>query len=261
MASRAELVDEAVLLVAGAENVLWILAINEVPLRRSHFLALTELSNQVVVKALARLANASMLAATDGLEFSMVTPEMRREVASRIPDAERKALHDASLELEKEQPGFGARYVLGHLLGAERWQEASEHLFALMESGDTGLAPMALVARIERILKGLEAEGGENLTLREDLLLRLLDVGRPFLGPKKMRGWVRELEEAGLQGERAERLVEIARGVDEELKGRAAKRKAEKAAAQAAEAEANAAPSATAPEPAKTESESAEAGA
>ncbi|MCA9321983.1 MAG: hypothetical protein KDB53_14675, partial [Planctomycetes bacterium] len=220
MASRAEIIDESMLLCAGAEDILYLLALNAQPRRRAYFSAGTGLSNQVILKVLARLANAGMVDPGEGLDFKIISPEMARDLRARIPDDRRVGLHERALAIldegwpESDDPG--PLYRFDHLIGAERWAEASTLLLDLLEAPAeaAGLSPMQAVSRLQKALRGLADKSVRDLALEEDITLRLLEVGTPFIKPKALRESLRFLQEAGLAGEKAQRLEVVSHRVE-----------------------------------------------
>ncbi len=229
MASRAERIDEALLLVAGGEGVLWALALNEIPVRRDYLEAVTGLSERVVVKALARLANAGMLAPTKGLRFELESPEMARDVRERAPDGERRQIHEESLRYEfppGEDPGPTFRLV--HLMGADRLADAGALLLEILSQESPEVSDSRAAALLETLIRRLEEGGDEPLGLMEGLKLAWLRCGMTTLGPRKLRALGEDLKDAGLVGAAAASLDALLAEMEKELAARAARRKAAK---------------------------------
>ena len=227
MASRAERIDEALLLVAGGEGVLWALALNEIPVRRPYLEAVTGLSERVVVKALARLANAGLLAPTQGLRFELESPEMARDVRDRIPSGERRQIHEESLTYEfppGEDPGPSFRLV--HLIGADRPADAGKLLLEILSHEPPEIAAGRAATLLEELVRRFEQVGDEPLGLLEGLKLAWLRCGMQTLGPRKLRALGEDLKAAGLVGAAAATLDVLLAEMDRELAARAARRKA-----------------------------------
>ncbi|HGY91367.1 MAG TPA: hypothetical protein ENK43_09365 [Planctomycetes bacterium] len=231
MVSRAERIDEALLLVAGGEGVLWALALNEIPVRRTYIEAVTGLSERVVVKALARLANAGLLAPTKGLRFELESPEMARDVRERVPPGERRQIHEESLRYEfppAEDPGPTFRLV--HLMGADRVADAGKLMLEILSHEPPQIEAGRAATLLEELIRRIDDVGDEPLGLMEGLKLAWLRCGMQTLGPRKLRALGEDLKAAGLVGAAAATLDALLVEMDRELAARAARRKAQKKA-------------------------------
>lgn len=155
MATRSERVDEAFEVIAGSEILLEVLALNEIPLRRSYFQTVTDLEAGRLVKALAKLANASMLEETDGLLFKIVTAEDADEIKGRITPERRRQIHEDSLAWAAIEEAPDPRFMIGHLLGAERFDQAARMAMDLLAGESDVIRARAWSGRLKIALDGM----------------------------------------------------------------------------------------------------------
>ena len=236
MASRAEIIDEAVLLLAGAESVLWTLGLSGIPLRRAQITALSGLSNQVVLKALARLANLSVLAPTEGLVFEITPPELAADIRARITAGEEKRLREAFLAFAEGHPGFSADFRVAQLMGLGRFREAAALVLEIAALASKPLPADRLSNAFRAVLAGLAGEDERDLVLEEDLTLAWLEGPLEVLRPRELKLAAETMAAAGLVNEKKERLDRILPRVEAEFAARAARRRFEKAQSTAAAA-------------------------
>lgn len=179
MATRSERVDEALELVAGHEALLELLALNEIPLRRNYFNEVSGIDAPRVVKLLAKLANAAMLEETDGLLFRIVAAEEAEEIRGRIAPERRRQLHEDSLAWAEGKNGLDPRFVVGHLIGAERHDQAARLLIDLLGPETDAFRAKAWLARLKLTLDSmLDAGDQEPALLREVAVLYIQRAGK-----------------------------------------------------------------------------------
>ncbi len=167
MATRAERVDEAFELIQGREGLLELLALNEIPLRRAYFTAVTGLASEKVVRSLAKLANAGMLEETDGLLFRIVSPEEGEEVVKRIAPERRRQLHEDSLAWALAEEFGDPRFKLSHLIGAGRLADAAELATELLADETDAFRARSWTTRLRTILDAmLDGDGHDPELLR-----------------------------------------------------------------------------------------------
>ncbi len=160
MKSRAEIVDEAIEIAGEDADVLWALAINSMPMRRAYFETISERTPRQVVKCLARLANVGLLAATDGLLFSIDSERVSQLIVERIPEGRGIELASQSLEFGNTCDDLPEMFFVDHALRSDRPTQAAERLVAQLPEHPAEDSPVAreVIDALNRVLKALWAD-------------------------------------------------------------------------------------------------------
>ena len=224
MKSRAERAAEAEEAAFEAIDILWALALNDAPQRRGYIAYLSGADDKVVLRTLARLANASSLASTDGLEFALADDDLAEELRPKVPAAKRAEMHRKSLEYAAARAETSPAFVLHHTLGAGDFTAAATLAVALLEKTETA-SRAPLLAKAKQCLTGLWAVDGADQALVERLGTAILRHGEPTFRPREFKEWVERLRALPLADE--SRAV-----VDAAVQARAQRKEEAKAEAQ-----------------------------
>ncbi len=196
MKSRAEIVEDAIAVSGEDVRVLWALALNDQPLRRAYFEAVSDRTQHQVVKCLARLANAGLLSPTDGLLFAIDNPKVRALLAERVSPDEGQALAISSLEFGEGRDDLPEMFFVEHSLRAQQVEAAAIRLLDQTPSEpltDPALRG-ALVSAMARTFQALQ----EQSDVSDDIVLSvgqaLLIHGQRELKPKAWRDLTAVLE-------------------------------------------------------------------
>ena len=240
MSTRAERVKEALEHIEGFEKVAFALAINDVPLRRDYFNAVTGYDPARVVRVLARLANEGVVAETDGLLFQIASPEIGREVLSHLPDGLGRELHQASLDWARDCEDVSDRFLVHHLVGAGDFEGAARRALACRRAEEDLVRGRAWIKPLQLALEGLLQETTCDIPLCIDLGLTLVRDGHGLLKPGVVTAILSSLMNLDLNGEQ---LAEVAASEtwlkEQRSQARAQARQAARQAKEAAQDEAS----------------------
>lgn len=220
MATLTERADEAIDVVEGDLDLLWALAANDRPVDRDYLIHVTGMERRRLVRTLARLANAGVLAETEGIVFALERDAVRDELLQRAPADRLLTVHELSLDWARtraaDDPRRGtvdASFELAHAVGARRFEETAP---ALADALRGAVEPIdrRVLELAKRTLLGLMDHAGENRTAILALGIELLDRGRAVLKPMEIRNLtatLRELDSEDRLGARLTRIEDEAR--------------------------------------------------
>jgi hypothetical protein len=230
MATRAERAEDAIQGAAEWPQLLWALALNRSPVRRSYLAAVTRLAPRPLVKALARLANEGVVAPTEGLVFQLDRKSYGNEITARVPEDEARAIHEQSLHWAREQEHVDPDFMMEHLVGGGLWAEASDGLVARLaprlEEENGGVTPVE-VARAKAILLGLMEHARENRGRILELGMMVVERARSGLKPTELKNLIASLRELDPGEELMSRLDAVEVAAKGEARARRQKKKAE----------------------------------
>ena len=235
--SRADIVNEALEEIAEKEDVLFVLSLNEWPVRRRFIVETTGLRDDLVLRALAKLANVELLEQTDGLTFKIARADVAAEVRERIDPQVRRQLHEVCLSYGFEHGEPAAGFELHHLIGAERWDEAARDLLSQARGEVTHQDKPRLVSLLKKALNGLAGDEADAPAdpLGRELAVTLIEVGIGWTKPRELQTRLNRL--AALE-DLDEELRERLAVADASLAAEKARKKKEAAAAKSEEANA-----------------------
>lgn len=236
--SRADIVSEALEEIAEKEDVLHVLALNDWPVRRSFLVEVTGIRDDLVLRALAKLANAELLEPTDGLTFKLARTDVGTEVRERMGPQLVRQLHEVCLSYGWEHGEIAPGFEIHHLLGAERWDDAAELVAARARGEVSHQEKPLLLAQMKRVVRGLAGEGGDpdapDDDVARELAVRAIELGIGWAKTRDLQTRLNRLAAIeDLDGELRARLD----AADAELAAEKARRKREAAARAEAEAE------------------------
>lgn len=235
MATRAERAEAAIEAAGETTDLLWALALNRGAVRRRYLESVTGMAARPLVKALARLANDGVVAPTEGLVFQLDRKAYGKEIDARIPREDALRIHEASLEWLAAIEGDEPEFRLEHLVGAERWPEASDALvdrIAARESEDGSLTPVE-VARAKSVLLGMMNDASANRGRIFELGVTLVERGRFGLKPTEIKNLITSLRELEPGTELDARLELAESSAKNEAKARRKKKKEDREASAA----------------------------
>ena len=236
MASREERARIALDVVEDDEALVWTMALNDAPLRRRFFADVMERDDETVVKLLARLANADVLAPTGGMTFRLAH-RVADVLCERMPDEIRRDLTQRSLEilLALEETSGGREHppallLARHGVGMGRYPEAAQWALEAREAMEPADRGRDLVPTLDDLYGGLAAAGSDRL--REEVGLALLEDGRKALKRRHWKEIQDDLDASDLDDEARQRFAHIVADVESARKAARVARKAAKVASE-----------------------------
>ncbi|MEE9392996.1 MAG: hypothetical protein V3W41_10865 [Planctomycetota bacterium] len=227
MATRTERVEEALNQFESHQDLIWAMALNEAPVRRSYLEEVAGLDRRTAVRTLAKMANAGILAATEGLEFEIDRKAYVNEFRDRVPAERAVEIHERSLDWAEAQEGIGDEFYLTHQLGARRYEVVADAVAdRIRERAAAEESPRRQdLMFAKRSLLGLMEAPKDNKARLVELGLLTLQFGRSVLRPMEWKNLAISLRELGLNKSEEQGLV----GLEDRVKAEAKDRRRAKA--------------------------------